>query len=279
MMTPATAHDALTDHPHYKYRGCAPDPVLPSRMAGNLDLPVDAHMPPTTDGGESQKARHAREKAAIEVCLNCPVMVACDRYANTLTEEGKLTEPEGIWGGRRALERHRAVIRSRIAAPASVRAPDAYLHSPQKTAVLEALAAVWDPHEVAGAAGLDVRTANWQRSSLVRLLGLPRAATRMELLQAAADRGLLDKDRIVADDGTVPAVAPPTRTPAKAHTIPAPHPPTTAGTGRAAAVSVRLRTPRRTRFTDIDGQLALWEAELADVHPLIPHAVHLEAAA
>lgn len=277
-LSPAAARHALTDHPRFKYRGCAPDPLLPSRMAGDLNLPVGAHMPPTTDGGEDQKTRLAREAAAVEVCLNCPVMVACDAYANTVGPDGKLAEPEGIWGGRLALERHRAVIAKRIAAPVEV--PDAHLRSAQKTAVLHALAGAWDPHAVADAAGVDVRTANWQRSSLVRLLGLPRAATRMELLTAAADRGLLDPARIVPDDVTIPAIAPPTRTPA---TTPPP-PPTPAITTRAATVppaAVRLRAPRRDRFADITGQLTL-DDELdqpGDVRPLFPDTACLEVAA
>ncbi|MGV2914767.1 WhiB family transcriptional regulator [Streptomyces alfalfae] len=258
--TPAAALDALTGHRLYRYRGCAPDPVQPSRMAGNLDLPVGAHMPPDVDGGEDQKARHARERAAIEVCLNCPVMVACDLYANTITEEGKLAEPEGIWGGRRALERHRAVIRSRVAAPAAVRAPDAHLRSPQKTAVLEALAAVWDVHAVAERAGMDVRTANWQRSALVRLLGLPRAATRMELLREAARRGLLDATLIVTDDGRVPAVAPPTRSPAKARA-------TAAETGAGARP-----TPQAPAGSSAAGSTTRTGAGTAGAAESTPHA-------
>jgi len=81
------------------------------------------------------------------------------------------------------------------------------LRTPQKQAVLGALAVCWDPAEVMVRAELrDVRTANWQRSQIVRLLGLAKSATRMEVLEAATGRGLLDGVTVVADDGSVPAV-------------------------------------------------------------------------
>jgi hypothetical protein len=56
----------------------------------------------------------------------------------------------------------------------------------------------------------DVRTANWQRSALVRLLGLPKTATRMQVLEAARARGRLEGIEVVADDGSVPAIPPAT---------------------------------------------------------------------
>ncbi|MCX4911902.1 WhiB family transcriptional regulator [Streptomyces sp. NBC_00878] len=231
------ARRAFTEHRRYAYRGCAPDPVLPSRMAGDLDLPVDAHFAP--EGGESQKARRAREQAAVEVCLGCPVMVACDAYANSVVAEGavvRLAEPEGVWGGRTALERHRVFIARRHEVTAGVPVPDDRLRTPQKQAVLRALAGFGDAHEVAHAAGLDVRTANWQRSSLTTGLGLARSASRMELLDAAVSRGLLDGSLVVADDGLVPAIPPTTKT----HTM------------------------------DADGQLLLWAAEFERLLARLP---------
>jgi len=269
------AREAWEGHRFFRYRGCAGLPDDPHRMAGNPELPLGAHHAPDVDGGEGQKERRAREDAAIEVCLNCPVMVQCDAYANSVTAEGKLAEPDGVWGGRTALERHKALIRARHAAPP---APDRRFHTPQKEAVLRALASVWDPYDVARAAGVDVRTANWQRSNLTTLLGLPRTATRAQLLAAAAERGLLEGVDVVADDGTVPAVPPPTRMPvqpepgpvvvASLPVLPQPGPyEPTRGVPR----------PRRGRFADVDGQLSLWEAELeepvlATVHVLYPAA-------
>lgn len=273
------AYRALTEHRFYAYRGCAPDADDPTRMAGNPDLPVGAHHAPDTDGGEEQAVRRAREDAAVEVCLACPVMVACDGYASSITPDGKLAEPDGVQGGRRALERHRAFIRTRH--EVTGQAPDTRFATAQKRAVVRALAAHSDPYQVAVAAGMDVRTANWQRSKLTTLLGLPHDASRAQFLAAAAERGLLDGVEVVADDGTVPAVPPPTRMP-----DPVPEPAPVVAVVEAEetgmpGVRLRLRSPRRDRFADIDGQLALWDAELtelAHVHNLFT-ATRLEAAA
>jgi Transcription factor WhiB len=200
------------EHRHFRYRGCAPDADDPRRMAGNPDLPVGAHHGPDAFVAEGQRERLAREAAAVEVCLSCPVMVQCDAYASSVVTGGdgtaRLAQPDGVWGGRRALERHRAFIAARHAA---VAAPDRRFATRQKRAVLRALAGAWDPFEVAAAAGMDVRTANWQRSRLVQLLGLPKDVSRMGALAAARERGLLEGVVVVADDGSVPAVPPPTK--------------------------------------------------------------------
>jgi hypothetical protein len=278
------AREAWLEHRHFRYRGCAPHPDNPQRMAGNPELPLGAHHAPDVDGGEGQKERRAREDAAIEVCLGCPVMVACDVYANSVTPEGKLAEPDGVWGGRTGLERHKALIKARHAAPA---APDRRFETPQKQAVLKALASFWDPYDVAAWAGVDVRTANWQRSSLVRLLGLPKDVSRMRALAVARERGLLDGVEVRPDDGSVPAVPPPTRMPAPGPVLEETPGPCRsvpdAGPGRAEPPAsraedgpyepTRVPSPRRDRFADVDGQLALWEAELTDlaeVHDLFP---------
>lgn len=195
-------------HRYFRYRGCAPDPDDPKRMAGNPELHVGAHNAPDAWAPEGQKKRRIREDKAIEVCLGCPVMVQCDAYASSVGPDGKLAEPEGVWGGRRSLERHKALIRARHARAA---APARAFGTEQKQAVLRALAVVWEPFEVAAAAGVDVRTANWQRSQLVRLLGLPKTVTRMRALAVARERGLLDGVVLVPDDGSVPAVPPHTR--------------------------------------------------------------------
>ncbi|MEW2402095.1 hypothetical protein [Streptomyces sp. NPDC046862] len=277
-----TAYRNLTEHRFYRYRGCAPDPDDPTRMAGNPELSLDAHHGPDMDGQEPQAERLAREAAAEEVCLNCPVMVLCDAYATSVTSEGKLAEPEGFHGGRKGLARHRVFISERHKVVAEEE--DRKLRTKQKLAVLAGLAAHTDPYEVAAAAGVDVRTANWQRSTLVTGLCLPRTASRGELLAAAAERGLVDGDTVVPDDGTVPAIPPECKAEpreefqdslddhaqAEAHLEPAGGP-------------LRLQSPRRDRFTDVAGQLALWEAELsdlADVHDLFPNpASAMEAAA
>ncbi|KAF0646594.1 MULTISPECIES: WhiB family transcriptional regulator [Streptomyces] len=219
--SPAAAWRTLTDHPHYRYRGCQPDPEQPARAAGDPDLSINAWLPYTGDGQENQADRHARERAAIVVCGFCPVKAACLAYATTLTADGLLAEPEGIWGGLRALERHRALIASRTHTTSPVACADAgqqptaeklaEARTPAKTAVLRALARHTDPDLVAAAAGLDVRTANWHRSALVSLLGLDKeTTTREQLLHAAVAYGLLPDTVRIVPDGRWPLTAAPT---------------------------------------------------------------------
>ena len=241
------AYEAWTEHRYFAYRGCAPDADDPRRAAGNPELSLDAWLGEDRDGAEPAKERAAREAAAIEVCLNCPVMVQCDAYASSVTPRGALAEPVGIRGGRRALERHRAFIATRHEVVGA--ASDDALRTEQKLGVLRALAVHRTPEAVAAAAGMDVRTANWQRSRLTTQLGLPASASREEVLGAAVGRGLLDAAE----------VSPPPS---------------------------RLPSLRRDRFSDVKGQLALWEAELADadliqladVHPLPVAPVFPESA-
>ncbi|MFF8610819.1 WhiB family transcriptional regulator [Streptomyces sp. NPDC015346] len=215
MTTAQRAYMDLTDHRHYRYRGCAPDPDQPAMSAGDPGLAVDAwsHGPDS----EEQRERRAREQAAIAVCHRCPVAAACRTYANTELPSGALAEPEGIWGGQTALERHRARITRRhqltdpITAGLDVPLENlARARSAQKRAVLAALAAHTDPETVAAAAGMDVRTANWQRSALVTLLGLDKDRTsRRELLDTALALGILPADTRIVPDGPHPVPAAP----------------------------------------------------------------------
>ncbi|WP_055693436.1 WhiB family transcriptional regulator [Streptomyces prasinopilosus] len=269
---------AWEKHPHFRYRGCAPDVDQPSRAAGDTALSLDAWHGEDLDGGEPQRVREARQAAAVEVCLNCPVMVQCDAYANSVVVEGgkaRLAEPDGIWGGRLALERHRAFIRRRheVAAQAPVR----QMRTPQRLRVLEALAVHAEAEAVAQAAGVDVRTANWQRSRLVTQLNLDKGtATRRELLAAAVDQGLLDESVVVADDGTVPAVPPPvpssgsspsSRPAPSAEAVPSVEVPGASGglsSGSVPAVGrLRASRPRRGRRSRVTiagpGQLPLFD--------------------
>lgn len=222
------AYVAWTEHRFFRYRGCAPDPDRPGRAAGNPELGLDAWVGPDVDGGEPQKERRAREAAAKEVCLNCPVMVACDAYASSVTVDGKLAEPDGVRGGLTALERHRRFIKSRHRLRGVAPAPVEQLRTVQKQAVLRALAAWSDPVDVAFAAGMDVRTANWQVSRLRTQLGLAGTAGRAEILEAARVRGLLEGVRVVPD-------------------------------GERERGRPRVASPSRARFAHVAGQLALWE--------------------
>lgn len=196
------ARQNLMTHRRYRYRGCAPDVDNPGLAAGNNDLPVTAWEAPDVDGGEDQAVRKEREAAAIDVCIECPVMVQCLAFGASVNASGKLAVPHGILGGMTALERHKALVQERQVEPVAVEpAPDHELRTEQKLAVLRALAAHQTPEGVARAAGLDVRTANWQRSILTTKLGLKKDATRMEVLEAAVARGLLSAGEVVADPG------------------------------------------------------------------------------
>ncbi|MEU9014218.1 WhiB family transcriptional regulator [Streptomyces sp. NPDC048479] len=213
MLTPRDALRALTDHPRYHYRGCGPDAEDPARAAGDPDLSVDAWGPYTGDGAEPQAGRHARERAAKQVCSYCPVKDACRAYANTETADGHLAEPEGIWGGQLALERHRALIarRTHDSATGIPERDLAACRTPQKRAVLRALARETDDELVAYRAGMDLRTANWNRSALCGLLGLDReTATRQQLLDTAREHGLIPPSLTIRPDGRWPYAAAPT---------------------------------------------------------------------
>lgn len=197
-----TARQNLMTHRLYRYRGCAPDVDNPALAAGNVELPVTVWEAPDVDGGEDQAARKAREAAAIEVCVDCPVMVQCMEFGASVNAAGKLAVPHGILGGMTALERHKALVRERQAEPVVAEpAPDQELRTPQKLAVFRAWAAYELPEDVARAAGMDLRTANWQRSILKTKLGLKKDATRMEVLQAAVARGLLSAGEVVRHPG------------------------------------------------------------------------------
>lgn len=270
-----SARRELTDHRRYRYRGCAPDADDPTVASGDNQLPVTAWETPDTDGGEPQTERIARERAAIEVCVDCPVMVQCMAYGASVTRDGRLAVPYGILGGLTALERHRQFVRTRQQAAAAPKpAPAHQLRTKQKLAVLRALARHAGPDEVARAAGMDLRTANWQRSILRTKLGLPETASRMQLLDAAAAAGLLGGVRVVRDDGSVPAVPPPGKTgtaavsmprqtaPAAASSratppLPLPAPATVPDLAYDAPRRTRTRTGRRGRFTAVTGQLPL----------------------
>lgn len=203
-MDAKTAHEELTEHPHYRYRGCAPDPDDPRMAAGDPSLSVDAWQSPDTDGGEEQETRAARVQAAKAVCGRCPVLAVCAVYGASVTVDGRLAERHSILGGRTALERTKALVEERQVAPVRVEpAPVEQLRTEQKLAVLKALARFADPVRVAAAAGVDVRTAKWQISRLTTQLGLEKTASRAELLEAAVARGLLSEADVAADGGPI----------------------------------------------------------------------------
>lgn len=216
------ARQRLVDDRHYKYRGCAPDLDLPGMSAGDPEVPLDAWGPYTEDGAEPQKTRLDREKAALRICGRCPVLGLCRTYANTTVVEvdasGRqvehLVEPEGIFGGQKALARHKALIERKHAEAATAVGAGwdlADARTPQKLAVLHALASEVVDARVARRAGMDLRTCNWHRSALCKLLGLDKeSATRDELLQVAVLRGLLPSAAGVVWDGLWPIAAAPT---------------------------------------------------------------------
>ncbi|MGW3383268.1 helix-turn-helix transcriptional regulator [Streptomyces albogriseolus] len=196
-----TAHGLLTDHPRYRYRGCAPDVDNPRMAAGGSGVSVDAWQAPDLDGGESREVREAREAAAVDVCVGCPVMVQCMAFGASLTPDGKLAEPFSVLGGMTPLERHKAFVayKKQLAEMEAARpqpAPVEQLRTKQKLAVLRALARFSDPADVAVAAGMDLRTAKWQIARLTTQLGVEKSAGRAGLLQAAVERGLLEPSEV-----------------------------------------------------------------------------------
>lgn len=221
MTDPTIARQQLTDHPHYKYRGCAPDQDDPRMSAADPALSVEAWLPYTGDGAEPQRDRIARERAATAICGHCPVVALCAAYANTETEDGHLAEPEGIWGGEGSLSRHRALVARRSAALAAAAPRETTrgagaqhlveARTPQKRAVLLSLARETDVELVAYRAGMDVRKSNWHRSALVRMLGLNKeSATRDQLLAAAVHHRLIPRSTRIRPDGRWPLAAAPT---------------------------------------------------------------------
>lgn len=212
-----TAHAALTDHRHYRYRGCAADLDRPDRAQGDPDVPLDAWLPSTEDEWEEAQVRQEREAAAVAVCASCPVLDACRTYALSVDSDGHLAEPEGVWGGLTSLERHRHLIKVRSAdaeyqqrkAEEKRRRAIRDASTPQKQAVLVALARATDERDVAYLADMDVRTANWHRSQLCGLLGLDaETATRWQLLRRAQDLGVLGPISL-RRDGRYPIAAAP----------------------------------------------------------------------
>ncbi|MEU9703081.1 WhiB family transcriptional regulator [Streptomyces sp. NPDC047981] len=207
---------ALTEHRHYLYRGCAPDPDQPTQSAADPDVPLDAWTTSTVDGGLPQRERLDQQKAAVAICGRCPVQTACAAYGNAEVPGGGLIEPDGIWGGQLALDRHRALIKRRAAQPATAEpllAPEriAEAGSTPKRRLLRALARETDTELVAYRARMDVRTANWHRSSLCSLLGLDKeTGTREQLLALARTHGLLAAGVRIVPDGRWPIAAAPT---------------------------------------------------------------------
>ncbi|MFK8851285.1 WhiB family transcriptional regulator [Streptomyces sp. Ac-502] len=207
----------LSEHRHYRYRGCAPDPDQPSRAQGDTAVSVNVWLSHSEDGGEEPADRREREQAAVAVCRACPILAACRTYALSVTADGRLAEPEGVWGAMTSLERHRDLVARRtrdvayqeqLAAEQRERALRE-ASTPQKQAVLVALARETDERLVAYRADMDVRTANWHRAILAGLLGLDReTATRQQLLTAARRLGVLGPIR-VRRDGRWPIAAAP----------------------------------------------------------------------
>ena len=231
----AKAFEVFTDHPRFKYRGCAPDVDDPTRAAGDVGLSRNAWITDDRDGAEPQREREAREAAAIDVCVSCPVMVLCDQYANSVRPDGRLAEPRWIWGGRTARERTRSFERREKPARVARALPVERLETPQKLAVLRALAMCWDPFE------------------------------------GAVARGLVDASLVVRDGGRVPAVPPATKTTDGARQLPVftpeeagPKQEKKPGGGRRGV----RRSSLRKKFASVAGQEGLMVAVPAVAEPV-----------
>lgn len=212
------AYQALRGHRHHAYRGCAPDPDQPTQSAADPTVPLDAWGSITEDD-VSATERTALRKAAVAICERCPVLDACRTYANLeLPGLGGLVEPDGVWGGQPALDRHRALIARRTAGAAlpdtqtpvtEDQLPDE-ARSTKRLQLLRALARDTDPELVAYRAGMDLRTANWQRAVLCTLLGFDKeTASRQQLLEHAQTLRLLPASVRIVPDGPWPLIAAP----------------------------------------------------------------------
>ena len=197
------ARDELTAHRWWAYRACAPAEADPRVCAVDEATPTAVFDAPDSDIPEAPAVRGQREAAARAVCAQCPILAECRAYALGPEGTSRPRETSGILGGLTAAERER--MRDRRTAAET----PALVVTGQRRAVLDALAAHLDEGAVAVAAGVDRRTANWQRSRLVTMLGLdPETATRGHLLAAAVARGLLDADAIVPDGPRVAVAIP-----------------------------------------------------------------------
>lgn len=212
-LTSTSARQQLQEHRHWRYRGCAGDPDQPGRAQGDLNVSIDAWLPVTEDGGEAPSVRHHRQQQAKTVCAACPVLEACRTYALTVTADGRLAEPEGVWGGMTALERHRDLIARRTADQDRAAVDERRLEecrTAQKQSLLKSLARETDEELVAYRAGMDVRTSNWHRSLLCGLLGLNKeTASRQQLLERARELGVLPAGVRIVPDGRWPIAAAP----------------------------------------------------------------------
>lgn len=274
-MSHSEAEKAFYEHRYYRYRGCAPhwDPALAGRVLGDETVPLDAFSASSEDGGEPQKERIEREKRALAVCAACPVVDACRTYANAETADGRLVQPDGIWGGELALTRHRKLIARRSAVTVGPSVKDlAEARTGQKQAVLASLARETDDELVAYRAGMDLRTANWHRSALCSLLGLDKeTATRAQLLAAAVRHEVMPKGVRILPDGRWPVAAAPTTDGARQRRIAAGAPqqltiPLWPDGHPAPPTTVRTPGPNRTRRVAVSGPRRLrivhtWVAE------------------
>ncbi|RSS43852.1 hypothetical protein EF906_08890, partial [Streptomyces sp. WAC08241] len=216
------AYEAFSEHRHYHYRGCAPDPDRPQYAAADDTLPLDAWGGSTEDDLPSTK-RLGWQRRAIAICGRCPVLALCRTYANSELPGGGLAEPDGVQGGQTSLERHRALIQRRKATPPPVvLGPSAQQIGDQvrearlskgwarKAAVLRQLAWETDAELIAYRAGMDLRTSNWHRAALCTLFGLDKeTASRQQLLDAAIRYRVLPARTRIVPDGPWPIAAAP----------------------------------------------------------------------
>lgn len=196
----ARAWNELRAHRWYPYRACAPSETDPALCAVDDTTPINVFLSPDV---ESQADRPVRERRAKAVCARCPIAAACAEYAIGTPETG-LREPDHIWGGLTGLERER-LHRDRVNTEPG---DEPSVHTSQRDAILLALAAHTNPEQVAAAAGMDVRTANWQRSRLVTMFHLdPATTSRTQLLDTAIQQGILAPGTVVVPDGPLPVAA------------------------------------------------------------------------
>ena len=75
------------------------------RLAGGTDCKDKAELFDDDNAWMDYQTRRYQEKAAKEICADCPVQMLCREYAVMANE------PTGIWGGMTTVERQSLVTK------------------------------------------------------------------------------------------------------------------------------------------------------------------------
>lgn len=247
------AWNALRGHRWYAYRGCAPSETV-AGMAADEETPAGVWLTPDRESQPERLAREAAARTVcgrcpvVSACLAyalgtveggpferegmwggltatqrrqllarrrawlawTPAVVPGAAGATDAVDAVPAGEGVSAGAGRASAAAGAATVVALVAVPVV----EAVASTWQRDTVLAALAAHTGQQDVADAAGMPLRTANWQRTRLVSLYRLdPCTTTRAELLAAAVAHGHLPAGTVIVPDGPVPVAAIPTQQP------------------------------------------------------------------